>query len=76
MSNMSYCRFRNTLLDLQDCAAELERLALFADADSYCPSCDGDGCEECEQLSLEEHDAKEQLMALMTELVRDFGDVK
>jgi hypothetical protein len=26
MTNMSYCRFRNTLIDLQDCAEELETM--------------------------------------------------
>ena len=26
MANMAYCRFRNTLADLQDCAAELDEL--------------------------------------------------
>lgn len=26
MANMAYCRFRNTLADLRDCAAELDEL--------------------------------------------------
>lgn len=28
MSNMSYCRFQNTLNDLRDCVSALEELAL------------------------------------------------
>ena len=31
MSNMSYCRFQNTHLDLQDCVEELE----YADSDVF-----------------------------------------
>ena len=31
MANMSYCRFQNTLLDLQDCAANMNDIDLSED---------------------------------------------
>ena len=34
MSNMSYCRFRNTLYDLQDCKRALNEGALDNDSDT------------------------------------------
>ena len=34
MSNMSYCRFRNTLADLQDCKRALNEGALDSDSDT------------------------------------------
>jgi hypothetical protein len=34
MANMSYCRFRNTLVDLRDCLAALRYADGFTDVDS------------------------------------------
>lgn len=53
MSNMGYCRFQNTALDLSDCRDALQELF------------DGD----CEPLSDDELPAAERLVALCAEIV-------
>lgn len=56
MSNMSYCRFGNTVIDLQDCYDNL--------------------FEDLEELSKEEKEAREQLIALCHNIAWDteFGE--
>ena len=60
MSNMSYCRFRNTLKALQDCddALSNENMELQTDDNE-------DG------LSGEEHRAKEELIELCKDIARN-----
>lgn len=58
MANMSYCRFRNTLLALQDCRDAIESLEYD---------------EDFEELSPEESAAKERLIELMAEILQDLG---
>jgi hypothetical protein len=58
MSNMSYCRFRNTLSDLRDCA-----YALYQDLDDWKTD-----------LSDEEARAARALLKLCGELAADFGE--
>jgi hypothetical protein len=63
MSNMSYCRFRNTLLDLQDCQENL------FDEYGNTPS----------DLSKDEERARKQLIELCKEIAQDIennGDEK
>ena len=55
MSNMSYCRWRNTLIDLQDCVDSLE-------VDENCNDTDKD-------LSIEERRAKKRLIELAYDLI-------
>jgi hypothetical protein len=62
MSNMSYCRFRNTLTDLIDCENQLE--ALFA-----CDVTDGDG-----PLSAIELEAAHDLIARCISIVELLGN--
>jgi hypothetical protein len=57
MSNQSYCRFRNTLGDLRDCAEDL---------DAGCLD------DKVEPLSDEERRAAMQLLKLCARLTRDF----
>lgn len=57
MSNMSYCRFRNTVNDLRDCADALEAVL-------SCDIEDGDGA-----LSDDELDAAKRLVAMCARVV-------
>ena len=52
MSNMSYCRFRNTLNDLQDCYNNMEE----------------------DDLSIEEKQARQQLIQLCRNIVEEYED--
>ncbi len=57
---MSYCRFRNTLSDMQDCVEHWE----------------GDELDDgtLDELSLEEKQARENMVEICKEIVRDYGD--
>ena len=59
MSNMSYCRFRNTLSDLKDCAQYLH---------------DSDEADPFTELSTEERKNAIKLIKLCGELAADFGE--
>ncbi len=94
MSNMSYCRFRNTLQDLRDCADALRRIEdfggqdeineLLAGADDIFEDLtDADEIEmtrsmveEADELNLsdEERDAKDSLIALCKEIAELYDD--
>ena len=58
MSNMGYCRFRNTLADLQDCYWDLQKRG----------SPDGRD-ENAELLSKDERQAAEELIQLCNQIV-------
>lgn len=58
MSNMSYCRFRNTLSDLQDCEEALEEVGIPSD----------------DALSTEEARAAVQLVETCFRIARVFAD--
>lgn len=58
MANMSYCRFENTLRDLQDCYDTLQEMQ--------------DDPEDCEPLSVEEDHARKQLLGLCERIVNEF----
>ena len=58
MPNMSYCRFQNTLSDLQDCLDWLN----------------GDTEDDDSELSPSESKAKERLINLCCEIALDFGE--
>lgn len=60
MANMSYCRFQNTVIDLQDCYDALEEM--------------GDDEEMIEDLSSEELRAKKKLIQLCEDIINDFGE--
>jgi len=63
MSNMSYCRFRNTLHDLQDC---LDNIV------PNMPPDEDDGCQE--ELSPEEAEARTQLIELCGQIIDAAGE--
>ena len=65
MSNMSYCRFRNTVRDLDDCQHALE--ALFDPHGEYDP-------EDFAELSQEEQAAAARLVRRCAEIVRLVGE--
>lgn len=75
MSNMSYCRFRNTNLDVQDCMETLIGLRDAADNIEWLKSHDGDQeeIEECEEIiycnSLGASEAR-----AATDMIRSFLD--
>ena len=58
MSNMSYCRFRNTLKDLHDCRDAMN---------------EGFDTEDTE-LSQDEKNAKDDLLALIADMADEFTD--
>lgn len=58
MSNMSYCRFQNTVIDLNDCHDALQEM---------------DGEDE-DGLSADEARAKKRLLHLCKIIARDYGD--
>ncbi len=58
MSNMSYCRFQNTLSDLRDCQEALNEGCLDRD----------------DELSTEEREAALKLIKRCTKISEDFGD--
>ena len=60
MSNMSYCRFQNTLTDLRDCADALDE------------GCLDQPLHSVEALSDEERRAAKSLLELCTRLASDF----
>lgn len=62
MANMSYCRFQNTVIDLQDCYDALSD-----------PERDGT-TNEIEPLSREEERAKRNLITLCEGIVEEFGE--
>lgn len=60
MANMSYCRFQNTVLDLQDCYDALEEM--------------GDNEAILKDLSSEELRSKKRLIRLCEDIINDFGE--
>ena len=60
MANMSYCRFRNTLLELQDCYNAM--------VDEVNGESDQEG-----GLSIEESRAQIELIELCQTIIEDFG---
>jgi hypothetical protein len=58
VSNMSYCRFQNTLGDLEDCQDALNDV----------------GCGGPEALSANEQRAAKRMLAVCREMVADWGD--
>jgi len=62
MSNMSYCRFQNTVQDLRDCKEALEELEELGGVDEY-----------GEKLSQAEERAKKNLIELCEEITEAFG---
>lgn len=60
MSNMSYCRFQNTVRDLDDCKDAIEEAG---DLDALLAG-----------LSQEEHRAAEQLIGICREIVELVGE--
>jgi len=70
MSNMSYCRFRNTVEDVEDCIdnwdGDREELA---DMERYNKSCDEDDKMETPILGHAESDAQLELLNLAQQLV-------
>lgn len=64
MSNMSYCRFQNTLLDLQDCDQELGDMGDHLDGHN----------EYDEPLSEEELFAAKRLLKLCKKLAERYDD--
>jgi len=58
MSNMSYCRFENTVRDLQDCSYALEEMTE----------------DDTEQLSKSETRAKKRLIQLCVDIADAYGD--
>lgn len=67
MANMSYCRYRNTLRDLDDCAADLE-LRVFGGTD------EDDEEVTPRPLSREEHKAALDLVIKALDIARLFAD--
>jgi hypothetical protein len=69
MANMSYCRWQNTLVDLRECAADLDdkvaNLGLHA---TRCPDEDGHA-----PLSADEAKAREQLFFVVAEMLDQLG---
>lgn len=59
MANMSYCRWQNTLSDLQDCA--------------YALGMDGDEDDQQCELSHEERVARDQLLFLAADMLTHIG---
>lgn len=64
MSNMSYCRFQNTLQDLRDCKGALDE----GDGEDHDPA-DLDGT-----LSEEETSAKKRLISVCIEIADAYGE--
>ena len=63
MSNMSYCRFQNTLSDLRDCVYDMQERA------------NNDGLDEHnEALSDYEKSALRSMYSLASEMVKNFSD--
>ena len=60
MANMAYCRFQNTLMDLQDCYEEMNEMS---DTDSL------------EDLSTEEKRAMEKMIKLCADIALDYGSL-
>lgn len=63
MSNMSYCRFQNTLIDLEDCVEHMG---------DPLPEDDPDNKND-DTLSEEEADARYRLIQLCIAVARDYG---
>ena len=59
MGNMSYCRFRNTLLDLQDCRNAMQEISDAVESDNL------------EPLSHEEESARKSLIELCSEIFEE-----
>jgi hypothetical protein len=66
MSNMSYCRFQNTLEDLQDCYDNWTELDHKDD--------DDDDISDLSRNDSREMRARERLLALCEDIVQDFSD--
>lgn len=60
MSNMSYCRFTNTLADLQDCYEHMDE--------------EHDPEEEDNPISEWENDARQELIALCQTITKQYGE--
>lgn len=83
---MSYCRFQNTLLDLQDCAEHLNDKTELEITEEN-PRCENESEEEYaarmddlqeemsgDELSPEEARARKRLIALCKEIAEEFED--
>lgn len=66
MSNMSYCRFRNTLGDLRDCYQSLLEDG-YEDEDDESPR-------TADRLSSEEEYAKKALIKLCIKIAEEYGE--
>ena len=72
MSNMSYCRFQNTLHDLRDCMNHIEEDVR---PDNYSgPEFEDD--EEPDFLSRDEKEARDELVVLACEIAERYGNFK
>jgi hypothetical protein len=67
MSNMSYCRFENTLRDLRDCYHNMNDLPYGSEQ----PEDDEDGQSV---LSQDETEARTSLIALCKRIVEEYGE--
>ena len=63
MSNMSYCRFHNTEIDLQDCLYDLEERGGLTGTDEY-----------KERLSSQEFRAAKRIIGMCVEIAERFGE--
>jgi hypothetical protein len=74
MGNMSYCRFQNTLMDLEDCLENIEGSEL--PLDEYLDTKRENSGEdyEYEPLSHEEANAARNLIARMAEFLENYED--
>ncbi len=61
MANMSYCRFQNTLDDMQDCNEALDELVA--------------GDKDIDEVSDEEREAMERMMSLMEDMTRSLEEL-
>ena len=71
MSNMSYCRYQNTLQDLRDCSYDLRDRGYTLDSDNA-DNPDNEYCEE--GLSRDEMQAAKSLLFLCREMVEEMED--
>ena len=73
--NMSYCRFRNTAGDLQDCVNALEEMKrLGSELADYNPAEEYDERLEELKLSRDEDDARREIIQLAKRIVEEFAE--
>ncbi len=72
MSNMSYCRFQNTVIDLRDCSYALEEMMLAMGMDEE--SRRADHSEGFSDLSRDEASAAIKLIQLARDVIEAYGD--